>query len=326
MMPLRFVPAFTAILAFLHGQLVASPPKHRVLAADSSKSLIAIIREDGSTEWEMKIGPLHDLHWLENEHLLMQTSWTRVVEVDTSNNQVVWEYDAASQPDNANRKVEIHAFQRLSNQATLISESGATRLLEIDQQGKRVANIPLLVSKPHPHRDTRLVRRINNGNFLVCHEGDGIVKEYAADGKIVWSFEIPLFDRKPAPGHGPEAFGNQCFCALRLKNGNTLISTGNGHRVLEIAPDKRIVWQLQPDDLLNIQLGWLTTLQVLPSGNIVIGNCHAGESNPQVIEVTRDKQIVWAFRDFDRFGNALTNTQILSTDGTPVQAVVGQDR
>lgn len=325
MRTLIFLIAMLAIdgcLRFLQAEEIA----HRFLAADSSKKTIAIIREDGTTEWEMKIGPLHDLHQLENGHLLLQTSWTRIVEVDPKSDKVVWEYDAGTQNGNRDRKIEVHAFQRLSDQRTMIAESGSSRLLEVEAGGQIARNVPLQVKSPHPHRDTRLVRRIENGNYLVCHEGDGIVKEYRPDGQVVWQYEVPLFDKAPAGGHGPEAHGNQCFCALRLANGNTLLSTGNGHRVLEVSPEREIVWQLQNADLADIQLGWLTTLQVIPSGNIVIGNCHAGQSQPQIIEVTRDKKVVWSFRDFERFGNALTNTQILTTNGRPVTAVVGRDR
>ncbi len=317
------IPIFGVLLSNV---LLAESPRHRFIAADSSKKTVAIIGEDGSTEWEMKIGPLHDLHWLDSGNILLQKSWTHVVEVDPKSSAIVWEYDAGSQNGNRNRKIEVHAFQRLADQRTMIAESGSSRLIEVEASGSIARHFPFQVAAPHPHRDTRLVRRIENGNYLVCHEGDGIVKEYQLDGKVVWQYEVPLFDKAPAGGHGPEAHGNQCFCALRLANGNTLISTGNGHRVLEVSHDKQIVWQLQNSDLPDIQLGWLTTLQVLPSGNIVIGNCHAGESNPQVIEVTREKKIVWSFRDFERFGNALTNTQILTTNGKPVAAVVGRDR
>ncbi len=304
----------------------AASPKHRLLTADSSKNRIAIIDEDGKTEWEMKIGPLHDLHMLENGNVLLQTNWTRIAEVERATGKIVWEYDAAKENGNVGKKLEVHAFQRLSDGNTMIVESGTSRILEIDAQGKLVHEVKLQVSVPHPHRDTRLVRKLTSGNYLVCHEGDGMVREYASDGKIVWEFPIPLFDRSPAPGHGVEAFGNQCFSALRLANGNTLIGTGNGHRVIEVTPAKEIVWQLQAEDLPGIELAWITTIQQLPSGNIVIGNCHAGEKNPQIIEVDRQKKVVWQFRDFERFGNATTNTQILSTDGIKVVAQSGRER
>lgn len=321
-----------ALLSFIFLHLCGLMPvaaqgvEHRILSADSSKGRIAIVDETGKTEWEMKIGPLHDLHFLKNGNILLQTNWTRIVEVEPATNRIVWQYDAAKQNGNEGKKVEVHAFQRLDDGLTMIAESGPGRLIEVDQSGQIQHSVPLKVSQPHPHRDTRLARKLPSGNYLVCHEGDGLVREYDRNGKSVWEYEVPLFGMKPAGGHGPEAFGNQCFAALRLANGNTLISTGNGHGVLEVSPDKNIVWQLKQRDLPTIELAWVTTLQVLPNGNIVLGNCHAGKKNPQVIEITRDKKVVWKFQDFERFGDSLTNTQVLTIDGASLASTPGSER
>jgi len=290
----------------------------RFIAADSSKHRIAIIDEQGDVEWEHKIGPLHDLHVLPNGHVLFQDSWTHVLEVNPEDDAVVWEYEAKTAPGNDGKRIEIHAFQRLKDGNTMVVESGRSRILELDKDNKVVVEIPLKVSKPDAHRDTRLVRKLDTGNYLVCHEGDAVVREYDPSGTTVWEYAVPLFGREPANGHGVEGFGNQCFCALRLKNGNTLISTGNGHAVIEVTPAGQDVWSIHQNDLPDIQLAWVTSLQVLPGGNILIGNCHAQKGNPQLIEVDRDKRVVWTFKDFDRFGNALTNSQILSVSGKEV--------
>jgi len=316
----RFSVALLAVL-FL-SQSLAGPLQaagRRFLAADSSKKTLALIDEDGQTVWQHRIGPLHDLHQLANGHILCQLNWTRVVEIDPATDEIVWEYDAATANGNEGKKVEVHAFQRLADGNTMIVESGPARIIEVTPNGQIAREIPLKVENPHPHRDTRLVRKLDSGNYLVCHEGDGVVREYDATGAVVWDFAVPLFGRQRRKGHGLEAYGNQCFAALRLKNGNTLISTGNGHGIIEVTPAGEIVWQLQQDDLPGIRLAWVTTLEVLPGGNIVIGNCHAGPDNPQLIEITRDKEVVWTFHDFKRFGNALTNSQILAIDGKPVR-------
>jgi len=78
----------------------------------------------------------------------------------------------------------------------------------VDQQGKVQHEIKLKVNHPSTHSDTRLVRKIANGNYLVAHESDGVVREYDATGKIVWEYEVPLFGRTRVGGHGPEGFGN----------------------------------------------------------------------------------------------------------------------
>jgi len=171
------------------------------------------------------------------------------------------------------------------------------------------------VDHPDPHSDTRRVRKLGTGNYLVCHERDGAVREYDAAGKVVWEYAVPLFGKEKEPGHGPEAFGNQTYSALRLENGNTLVATGNGHGVLEVTRQGEIVWKLEQRDLPGITLAWVTTLDVLPGGHIVLGNCHAGKENPQIIEITRDKKVVWTFRDFERFGNSLPCSQIIDLPG-----------
>ena len=296
---------------------VGEPPRQprRLLAADYSKKRIAIVGADGKLEWEHKVGDIHDLHLLPDGSVLFQTSWTRIVEVEPRTNKVVWEYDAATMNGNRGKKVEVHAFQRLPGGATMIAESGPARIIEVDREGKLLHEVKLKLNKPHPHRDTRLVRGLDTGNYLVAHEGDGAVREYDRAGKVVWEYEVPLFGQKPRGGNAAEAWGNACFAALRLPNGNTLISTGNGHSVLEVTSGKEIVWSVKQDELPGIKLAWVTTLQVLDNGNVVIGNCHAGPTQPQVVEITRDKRVVWTFRDFTHFGDATANSQVLGVKG-----------
>lgn len=305
--------------SLLSGFVLADNATRKFVAADSSKQRVAVVDETGAILWEHHIGPLHDLQMLPDGNLLFQLSWTRIVEMDPATKKIVWEYDSAKQHGNAGKRIEVHAFQRLANGDTMIAESGATRIIEVDRKGAITHEVKLRVSNPHPHLDTRLARKLENGNYLVCHEGDGLVREYDPAGATVWEFKVPMFGHQPKPGHGVEAFGNKCFSAVRLPSGNTLIGTGNGHSVIEVTPDKQIVWELHQNDLPGIQFAWVTTLQVLASGNIVIGNCHAGPENPQLVEVTRDKKVVWQFRDFERFGNSLTNSQILAVDGKPVR-------
>jgi outer membrane protein assembly factor BamB len=294
-------------------------PERRVLAADYSMKRIAIVNGRGEVEWEHKIDSLHDLHHLPTGNVLFQTNMQRLVEVDPKTGKVVWEYDAGRMNGNEGKKVEVHAFQRLPGGLTMIAESGPARIIEVDAAGKIQKQIKLKVSKPDPHRDTRLARKLDNGHYLVAHEGDGAVREYDADGTVVWEYEVPLFGKPRKGGHGPEAFGNAVFSALRLPSGNTLIGTGNGHSVLEVTPDKKIVWEVHQDDLKNVRLAWVTTLEVHPNGNVVIGNCHAGADNPQLVEVTWDKQVVWTFKDLKHFGDSMSNSQVLGVTGPVIR-------
>jgi hypothetical protein len=284
--------------------------EHRVLVQGNDK--LAIVDTKGKVEWDMPWGGIHDVHVLPNGHIMVQQGAATVAEIDPATRKVVWSYDSSSRNGNKGKRVEVHSFQPLDDDRVLIAESGVGRLIEIDRAGKILAEVKLKVSRPDAHRDTRLVRKLPGGNYLVCHEGDGLVREYDGTGKVVWEYAVPLFDRKPAGGHGPEAWGNQVFAALRLKNGNTLIATGNGHSVLEVTPEKKIVWQIQQKELPGIVLAWVTTLEVAPNGNIILGNCHAGPGQPLLVEIEpATKKVVWTLDQFDRWGNSVSNTQLL---------------
>ncbi|TXH01390.1 MAG: hypothetical protein E6R05_05750, partial [Candidatus Moraniibacteriota bacterium] len=224
-------------------------------AADYHKKIAALVKADNSVAWSIPIRDIHDAQPLPNGNWLLQTSFTNVIELDKSGKEV-WRYDAGKTSDG--KQVEIHAFRRLDNGLTMIAESGTTRILEVAQDGTIKHSIPLKVSKPDPHRDTRLVRPTPDGNYLVSHEAENLVREYRRDGSIAWEHNV----------------GSKVYSASRLANGNTLIGTGDGHSVQEISPDHKIVWQISEKEIPNVRLAWVTMVERLPNGNTWIVNCH----------------------------------------------------
>ena len=303
-----------SILALILSMPVfAEPPKegYRVLAQD--KGRVAIVGKDGKVEWEYPCKyDSHDIHLLPSGNFLLHTAPATVTEV-TPKKEIVWQYTAKPKEGYKGR-VEVHSFQRLADGNTMVAESGNRRIVEVDEKGKVVKVVPLMVKKPDPHRDTRMVRKLENGNYLVCQEWDGCVREYDPNGKVVWEYALDLGGRPRANGHGPEGHGTEVFGAIRLKNGNTMIAGGNNNRVLEVDSRGKIVWSLDQKELPGITLAWVTTLHVLPNGNLIVGNCHAGRENPQLFEVTRDKKVVWTFKNFDVFGNSLAAAQVLNLE------------
>lgn len=306
------------ILGMISTTLSAQEPTtattgHRVLAADRSTGKLAIIGTNGQIEWEFaNKHDVHDLWMLPNGNILTLTSPTTIVEISPKK-QIVWKYESRPKPGYSGR-VEVHAVQRLADGSTMIAESGNTRIIEVSPAGKILREVPLQVSKSNAHRDTRMVRKLPSGNYLVCHESDGCVKEYNAAGQVVWQYTLDLAGRPRSAGHGPEGHGIEAFGAVRLPNGNTLIAGGNNNRVIEVNPKGKIAWSVDQKELPGITLAWVTTVHVLPNGNIVIGNCHAGPTNPQLIEVTRDKKVVWTFNNQKQFGNNLAAAMILDQD------------
>lgn len=324
---MRFSLLLTLTLSLLSPLSAADAPAYRVLGADNGK--VALVDSKGAVEWEYANKcETHDLWLLPNGNVLLPLGRASVGEVNRQG-KIVWRYD--SQPKAGyTGGVEVHAFQPLpvptDKQATdkpgpvdpatgsvMIAESGNARIIEVNRQGDIVKEFPLTVEHPNAHRDTRMARKLKNGHYLVCHEGDGAVREYDTDGQVVWTFRLDLGGRPAAPGHGPEGHGTSVYGAVRLDNGHTLIAGGNNNRVLEVNPEGKIVWSLGHNELPGIRLAWVTTLHVLPNGHIIVGNCHAGPDNPQLFEVDREKHLLWTFKNFKTFGNGLAATQVLDT-------------
>ena len=178
----RFVTAvvcFTSIFTNAKGLTAAHP----VLIQGDGQ--LAIVAADGQLAWKMKWGGIHDVHLLPTGNIMVQQGSNKVVEINPATQKIVWSYDSATSNGNQGRPVEVHSFQPLSDGTIMIAESGPARIIEIDRDGTLLREIKLKVDKPHVHHDTRLVRKLESGHYLVCHENDGVVREYDAAGQIV---------------------------------------------------------------------------------------------------------------------------------------------
>jgi hypothetical protein len=278
-----------------------SSPRHSVMGVQ--KDTLAVFDETGQLTWTYPRTPDAPVpQELPHGHILTQTSWTNVIELNRAG-EIVWSYDSPKENGSAGRKIEVHAALRLDKGLTIIAECGAGRIIEVDRDGKLVHVANLQLDNPDAHRDTCGVLVLADGHSLVAHEGDGKIRGYARDGTVVWSDALSRQNRPRVGGHDPEGWGNLVNNAIRLHNGNTLIVTGSQHFRLKVNPVGEIVPSLLPGDLPGIVFAMTKQLEELPHENFIIGNADGSADHPQLIEVTREKEIVWSFRDFETLGN-----------------------
>jgi outer membrane protein assembly factor BamB len=266
----KVFPTILALSLALVSQAVSADERLVLVGASYGKNVLAICDSKGEVLWKHDTaGPQgghtghHDVHLLPNGNILFHDTWTKTQEITLDKN-VVWEYESAKENGNQGKGVDVHAFKRFADGSTMIAESGVGRFIHVDKDGKKLKEVPM---GEGGRKKTRLVRVLENGNYLSCAENPGVVTEYDKEGKIVW--EYPTKTR--------------VYGAIRLKGGNTLIATGSGNSVIEVSPDKKVVWDITKKvPGTEIELKWTTCLQELPNGNFIIGNCHAGEKNPQM--------------------------------------------
>ena len=107
------------------------------------------------------------------------------------------------------------------------------------------------------------------------------------------------------------------WAAIRLKNGNTLITDEKDVLTLEINQAKDTVWKLIPSDLPEkYRFKGSQSCTRLVNGNTIICSRGGGGKGPQLVEVTPDKKVVWVLWDFNHLGPA-TAVQILDDPGYP---------
>lgn len=175
------------------------------------------------------------------------------------------------------------------------------------------------------------VERLENGNTLITDAGDECgfgseVIEVSPTGSIVWNYSKGL---------------KFAHSAKRLKNSNTLISDTTNNRIIEVNPQKEIVFSSDnwnnntgvlsdssrlcyPNDAHKIDdnhyiitdrnnnrciivdtngnIKWFYdkvkhphNCDLLENGNVIIAN----SDDNSIIEVNKDKQIVWEFNEAD---------------------------
>lgn len=293
----------TALLVLTLGLPVigAEPPgevRHSFFIA--GPTFTGIIGENGKPEWDAGRPAARDGYALPNGHLLI--AWSDEVKEFTRAKEVVFTYKKSPQ------NKEIGTAQRLGDGRTLITELGPNpRLLEVDAAGKIVLEFALQPETDNAHMQTRMARKLPSGNYLVPHLLAFKVKEYTPEGKVVATFptDLPELGGRPAE--------NWPFTAIRLENGNTLVTLTHGNKVVELDTTGAVEWRLTNEDLAGAPLADPCGAQRLPNGNTVIA-CYGTRGPVKVLEVAPDRQIVWSYTG----SHKAHEIQILTTNGEPL--------
>ncbi len=266
--------------------------------------LTQIVDASGKATWKYPAAT-RDGEVLPNGNLLLTLSKNKaypggaVVEV-TRDLKVVWEYKGT--------QTEVNTAILLPNGNIMLTEAGdKPRLLEVARDGSIKVEIPLGCQITNHHMQSRMARKLPNGHYLVPQEKT--VREYDAQGKVVWERQNP-----------ESPLDNRSFCCLRNAAGHTLISLTVGNHIIEVDATGKVVWELRDGDLANVRVNRTTALAWLPNGNIVFSNYAARAPQPKLVEITRQKQVVWSYTDGSNQG--VHEFHLLDEAGKPLPEVL----
>jgi hypothetical protein len=271
--------------------------QHRIMVCEYSDAShrLAEISPGGKLVWEHKFPSIAVCFRMTSGGKVVFAdggSPTGVQEVDRSG-KVVFDYRAKCE--------QVLTCERLAGGNLLLAEQGPCQAVEINSRGEVVSTIKLHTTEQAAHRQVRCVHRLENGNILACHEAEAVVREYDREGSTVWEY--------------PNV--TNVFEALRLPTGNTLIGCGTDKRVIEVTPEKKVVWELTAAGVPDLNLNWITSLQVVKNGNFVIANFLRGQEGKgaHAFEVTHDaqKRIAWKYANHDLV-KSITMVRILDEE------------
>jgi hypothetical protein len=284
-------------------QVSSSNIRHSFLVCGKTT---AIIGENSEVIWETD-GYARDGMVLENGNVLLSIQG-EAREYVQGTQDVIWSYKLDP------RNKELGTANRLPNGNTLLVERGVLpRLLEVNGAGEIEVEVPLQPETDNAHMQTRMARKLPNGNYLVPHLLAFKVKEYTPSGEVVNVFATDL------PELGGREAENWPFTAILLPSGNTLVNLTHGNKTVEFAPDGSIAWLVDNEDV-DDRFSDPCGGQRLPNGNTII--CSYGQKDAdkvKIFEITPDKEVVWEF-----FHPTIKahEVHILTTNGKPVSPVL----
>ena len=282
------------------------PVKHRFFKAGWASGGPAIFDADFKPEWSLAdSAELSDGWVLPDNGVVYSYSIRRkeagIVRLDPDK-KPLWKYVAPDKHDN-------HSCQPLPGGGFLAGETAADGMwmVEIDSRGHEQKRVKVGDSTRDMNHTFRQVRKTAAGTYLAAVMNENKTYEWDARGRLL------------------RTFPKGAFVAIRLPNGNTLVTAAHPAAdhgvVIEYDKDARVVWEVTQADIesLGVQISMVCGAQRLPNGNTVITNVSHGKpvgtgDMVKALEITRAKKFVWSIPSQAAKGN-MGNIQILDVPG-----------
>ncbi|MHA4895850.1 beta-propeller domain-containing protein [Pedobacter sp. PWIIR3] len=252
--------------------------------AGESKARNMYIIKDGKITWSyidtVGKGEISDAVLLKNGNILFAHQFG--VTLINKDKKVLWKYDA---PDG----FETHTAQPIGNEHVVFVQNGnPAKVFVMNIKTNKVIKEFAIPFKSGTHGQIRHARLTKEGTLLIAHMDLGKVNEYDLDGKILLSIDVP-----------------SVWSAHQLPSGNLLVAS-NQRFVKELNRNGEVVWGYLLDNVKDYKLTNPQIAMRLPNGNTLINNwfnqwdgkVQTDNEPVQAVEVTPNREIVWALREW----------------------------
>lgn len=302
---IALTPITILLLACASG-FAEGPVKHRFFKCGWASGGPAIYDAEFKREWALDNGAELSDGWVLPDSGVVFSYSNRGKEAGIirlgPDKQQLWKYIAPDNHDN-------HSCQPLPGGGFLAGETAQDGMwmVEIDKDGREQKRIKVGDVTRDPHHTFRQVRKTAADTYLAAVMNENKTYEWDANGKLL------------------RTFPKGAFVAIRLPNGNTLVTAAHPAAdhgaVIEYGQNAQVVWEVTRADIesLGIQVSMVCGAQRLPNGNTVITSANHGQpvgtgDLVKAFEITPAKKLVWSIPSNVAKGN-MGNVQILDAPG-----------
>ena len=299
--------------------LITDTDNHRVIELDEEDK---IIWQYGNKDNKLGSGygtnknelnsPTQAMRLPNNNTLIVDSGNSRVIEVN-SDKHILWCF-FTKQDDGVLNFIPIRALRRDPGNTIIF---GDQLFVEVDKTGALIY-LKYYESLPYSPEYQEENKKATPSRDIASHVSK-LAKEAAKDyifKNELEDIEIPLVNKNnnrifivnrakqilwrlvEVEENHPLRLERPGFCEL-LENGYMLITDSDRHRVMEIyRQTKEITWQYGITGAIGSgpnQLGYPRSITLTPDDTFIISDQH----NSRVIEVNRDKEIIWSYGGWD---------------------------
>lgn len=282
----------------IDAQAVIPQMKHRLLVADEGNQKIHYVNlSDTTKNWSISVSSNRDMQLVGNNKLMVSNG-SGYEEYDLSTHQQTKKVSAGSQ---------IQSVFRISDAETYVGIDGSVpKISVLDGAGKSIGTITI-----QPSITLRIIRPTVKKTFLVGGKDAGMVYEFDSTGKKIWEANA----------------GGSPYQAVRMPNGNTIVSTGYGAQIVVVDKNAKVIrkFPVNPKDasLASAKPNFFGGFQILDNGNVVVTNWQGhgggmGSSGIQLLEFDSTGTIVSGWKQNASFVSSLHGVIVLDNLDTKV--------
>ena len=305
---MKYYLIFSLFIFALSSNTGAWTIKHKFIAVDESRdSLVFIDENNPAANWAVKIDKSRDMQLVgRNRVMLSNTAGNGFTEYDLSTRQKVRDIKPQG-------LWSVQSCRRLPNGLTLVVGEGIN-IWTIDSTGAKLKTVNI------PGMSTfRCMRMTAQSTYLLGSGGELV--EADTNGAIIKRQAI--------------ANANSMYQAMRLSNGNIILSGGYGKFIDILNSSWQVIKTIGVNEPAGgYQYNFFAGFQVLKSGNIVMTNWlghgyNDGANGIGLIEFDTSGTIVWSWMDHARVSSLHAviildslNTALLHDDRNGIMAPV----